>query len=123
MYNWCLCWFLTHIFIGDFNFKGLTARHLYKSFGVKGLILFYGSAGSMRGSALRLLTKARVRTQANQCGICFAETGFAGFLLLRLYILRNEHLRYVTHLTLLYGNRYPCYMTLSIVLYINISVP
>jgi hypothetical protein len=27
-----------HIFSGDFNFKGLTARRLYKSFGVKGLI-------------------------------------------------------------------------------------
>jgi hypothetical protein len=26
-------------FTGDFNFKRLTARHLYKSFGVKGLIL------------------------------------------------------------------------------------
>jgi hypothetical protein len=27
----------THIFTGDFNFKGLTARRLYKPFGVKGL--------------------------------------------------------------------------------------
>jgi hypothetical protein len=27
-----------HIFIGDFNFKGVTARRLYKSFGVKKLI-------------------------------------------------------------------------------------
>jgi hypothetical protein len=26
-----------HIFTGDFIFKGLTARRLYKSFGVKGL--------------------------------------------------------------------------------------
>jgi hypothetical protein len=26
-----------HIFPGDFNFKRLTARRLYKSFGVKGL--------------------------------------------------------------------------------------
>jgi hypothetical protein len=26
-----------HIFTWDFNFKGLTARGLYKSFGVKGL--------------------------------------------------------------------------------------
>jgi hypothetical protein len=27
-----------HIFTGDFNFKGLTAQCLYKSFGVKGLM-------------------------------------------------------------------------------------
>jgi hypothetical protein len=37
MNNWCICWFFTHIFTGDLNFKGLTARRLYKSFGVKGL--------------------------------------------------------------------------------------
>jgi hypothetical protein len=41
MNNWCICWFFTHISIGDFNFKGLTARRLYKSFGVKGLIRIY----------------------------------------------------------------------------------
>jgi hypothetical protein len=37
--NWCICWFFTHIFTWDFNFKGLTARRLYKSFGVKGLMI------------------------------------------------------------------------------------
>jgi hypothetical protein len=37
MNNWCICWFFTHILTGDFIFKGLTARRLYKSFGVKGL--------------------------------------------------------------------------------------
>jgi hypothetical protein len=39
MNNSCICWLLTHISTGDFNFKGLTARRLYKSFGVKGLII------------------------------------------------------------------------------------
>jgi hypothetical protein len=29
--------FFKHIFTGDYNFKGVTARRLYKSFGVKGL--------------------------------------------------------------------------------------
>jgi hypothetical protein len=37
MNNWCICWFFTHIFNGIWIFKGLTARRLYKSFGIKGL--------------------------------------------------------------------------------------
>jgi hypothetical protein len=39
MNNWCICWFFTHIFTGNFNFKGRAVRRLYKSFGVKGLNL------------------------------------------------------------------------------------
>jgi hypothetical protein len=39
MNNWCICWF-SHIFLlGILIFKGLTARHLYKLFGVKELIV------------------------------------------------------------------------------------
>jgi hypothetical protein len=38
MNNWFICWFFTHISLGILIFKGLTARHLYKSFSVKGLI-------------------------------------------------------------------------------------
>jgi hypothetical protein len=38
MNNCCICWFLTHILLGILIFKGLTARRLYKSFGVKGLM-------------------------------------------------------------------------------------
>jgi hypothetical protein len=38
MNNCCICWFFTHIFTVDINLKGLSARRLYKSFGVKGLI-------------------------------------------------------------------------------------
>jgi hypothetical protein len=38
MNNWCICWFVTHIFTGILIFKGLTARRLYKSFGIKGLM-------------------------------------------------------------------------------------
>jgi hypothetical protein len=37
MSNCCICGFLTHILVGILIFKGLTARRLYKSFGVKGL--------------------------------------------------------------------------------------
>jgi hypothetical protein len=32
-----MCWFFTHSFTGILIFKGLTARRLCKSFGVKGL--------------------------------------------------------------------------------------
>jgi hypothetical protein len=35
--NCCTFWFFTHIFTGILIFNGLTARHLYKLFGVKGL--------------------------------------------------------------------------------------
>jgi hypothetical protein len=37
MDNWCICWFLGIFLLGILIFKGLTARRLYKSFGVKGL--------------------------------------------------------------------------------------
>jgi hypothetical protein len=42
MNNWCICWLFTHIFTGILIFKLLTARRLYKSFGVKGLTLVVG---------------------------------------------------------------------------------
>jgi hypothetical protein len=39
MNNCCICWvFSSTFFLGILIFKRLTARHLYKSFGVKGLI-------------------------------------------------------------------------------------
>jgi hypothetical protein len=41
MNNLCICWFFTHIFTVVLIFKGLTARRLYKSFGVKGLNYVY----------------------------------------------------------------------------------
>jgi hypothetical protein len=34
--NWCTCWFFTYILMGILIFKGLTARRLYTSLGVKG---------------------------------------------------------------------------------------
>jgi hypothetical protein len=36
MNNWCICWFLRIFLMGILIFKGLTARSIYKSFGVKG---------------------------------------------------------------------------------------
>jgi hypothetical protein len=38
MNNWYICWFFTHTLVGILIFKGLNARRLYESFGVKGLI-------------------------------------------------------------------------------------
>jgi hypothetical protein len=46
MDDWCICWLFTRIFNGVLIFKGLTARRLYKSFGVKGF-LFYVVADIM----------------------------------------------------------------------------
>jgi hypothetical protein len=40
MNNCCICWLFTHIFTGVLFFKCLTARRLYKSFGIKGLIIW-----------------------------------------------------------------------------------
>jgi hypothetical protein len=37
MNNWCICWFLRILLLGILISKGLTARRLYKSSGVKGL--------------------------------------------------------------------------------------
>jgi hypothetical protein len=37
MNNWCICWFSRIYLLGILIFKGLTARRLYKSFGVKEL--------------------------------------------------------------------------------------
>jgi hypothetical protein len=39
MNNLCICWYFTLFLLGILIFKGLTARRLYKSFGVKGLML------------------------------------------------------------------------------------
>jgi hypothetical protein len=39
MNNWCICWFLRIFWLGIFIFNVLSACRLYKSFGVKGLIL------------------------------------------------------------------------------------
>jgi hypothetical protein len=36
MNNWCICWFSLVVLQEILIFKGLTARRLYKSFGVKG---------------------------------------------------------------------------------------
>jgi hypothetical protein len=48
MNNWCICWFFTHILLVILIFKGLSARRLYKSFGVKGLIITKGRKNSQR---------------------------------------------------------------------------
>jgi hypothetical protein len=41
MNSWCICWFLRLFLLVILIFKGLTARLLYKSFGVKGLTYEY----------------------------------------------------------------------------------
>jgi hypothetical protein len=42
MNNWCICWFSRIFLLGILIFKGLTARRLYKFFGVKGLNIIIG---------------------------------------------------------------------------------
>jgi amino acid transporter len=54
MNNWCIFWFLKHIFTGDFNFKGLIARRLYKSFGVKGLIERHSTLRKQQNSSAQI---------------------------------------------------------------------
>jgi hypothetical protein len=41
MNNCCICWFSRIFLQGILIFKGLTARRLYKSFGIKGLSTHY----------------------------------------------------------------------------------
>ena len=38
MNDWCICWFLSIYLLGILIFKGFTARRLYKSFSIKGLM-------------------------------------------------------------------------------------
>jgi hypothetical protein len=40
MNNWCISGFSRIFLLGILIFKGLTARRIYKSFGVKGLIIY-----------------------------------------------------------------------------------
>jgi hypothetical protein len=73
----------THIFTGDLDFKGLTARRLYKSFGVKGLIqlLFFvlalpcGSTPGQDGSILNrpAVSQIKLITSTN-CGTYTVNT-------------------------------------------------
>jgi hypothetical protein len=76
-----LCWFLTHILLGILIFKGLTARRLYKSLGVKGLILSpYGQSWLQSGLFL---------------------SGFTAKTALYFFILTMRSTYYVHHLLLL----------------------
>jgi hypothetical protein len=65
MNNWCICWFFTHIFVEILIFKGLTARRLYKSFGVKGL-----------NSIRRRTTRKKTYDIQNTAKVCNQEQMF-----------------------------------------------
>jgi hypothetical protein len=71
MNNWCICWFFTHILLGILIFKGLTARRLYKSFGVKGLI-----DNNLRGITNGQMIQVTARSKAWFCGC--SRAGIAG---------------------------------------------
>jgi hypothetical protein len=64
IHNWCICWFLRIFLLRILIFKGLTARRLYKSFGVKGLI----------GNAQSVIKVTVVFTAATTMGFALTHT-------------------------------------------------
>jgi hypothetical protein len=57
MNNWRICWFSRIFLLGILIFKGLTERRLYKSFGVKGLILCFKVFMALRQIARVLMVR------------------------------------------------------------------
>jgi hypothetical protein len=73
-------WLFTHIFTGILIVKGITARRLYKSFGVEGLIgltlnIYVQDHADLEDrnsfSEIRLLLPARMNTERGGSGIHF----------------------------------------------------
>jgi hypothetical protein len=74
MNNSCICWFFTHILLRILIFKGLTARRLYKSFGVKGLTTLLQGRGFATKGGERFGKNAEMKVVAGYERSDFAPT-------------------------------------------------
>jgi hypothetical protein len=65
MNNWSICWFSRIFLLGILIFEGLTARRLYKLFGVKGLMSGWKIRNEVEKSVMPTFDVSKWREQRN----------------------------------------------------------